>query len=238
MELRTFQCSTSYPDVSVYFSLHIGPFEWYRRYEYLKQRKEEQKIPSVWMPRLTEVGDGGWTYAVLKFYGTAKTLCKEAGLVQFHEWNYFERQFELMLALRDYCDQYRGGNYEAFPQCSQLRLAGQDRLVRLIAICGGSIVVASRLGLTCDARNSLYEFDLNWGAFDLEFGIALMGFVRNEQMRRIPPLQPADIFMPTETELRESDIDGLGEALHEKIIQYGGYENVARRLGLGWRPSR
>lgn len=192
-------------------------------------------MPSVWMVQMEEIANqySGWRSAVVRFYGSIHVLQQEARLVPVHEWKYFERQFELMLALQEYCDEHFDGDYSKFPTVVQLKKERRhERLVRLIQDHGGSNIVASRFGMTLPHR--LPNQSLNWGPFDLECGIALMGFVRNDHLQRRSPLRPAGIFMPTRAALLELGRDGLGEHLDEQIMDYGGYENVARRLGLAW----
>jgi hypothetical protein len=185
------------------------------------------------MPRMAELGSKkGWRSAVTRHFGLSESLCQETGLVPLHEWKYFEGQYDLMLTLREYCDEHLGGDYSVFPRMSRLREEGQGRLVRLIQDYGGSIMIASRLGMIYRPSN------LSWGPFDLQFGIDLMGFVRRDHLYGSPPLRKAGIFMPTRAELLKPGTDDLRKDLHEKIMRYGGYENVARRLGLAWNESK
>jgi hypothetical protein len=177
------------------------------------------------------VSKKGWGTAVTRHFGSSESLRQETGLVSFHEWKYFEGQHDLMLSLREYCDEHFVGDFSLFPRVSRLREEGQGRLVRLIQDYGGSKMIASRLGMIYRSSN------LNWGPFDLEFGIDLMGFIRRDHLHRTPPLRRSGIFMPTRAELLKPGMDGLGGKLHEKIMRYGGYENVARRLRLAWRAS-
>ncbi|KAG7368585.1 hypothetical protein IV203_031328 [Nitzschia inconspicua] len=202
-------------------------------FQFLNHRKQSENIPAVWMPQMTELQSHGWSAAVVKRFGSSRKICQEAGLVPVHEWKYFERQYELLLTLKDFCDQYMNGDYTIFPKVSRLSDA-EKRLVRLTQEFGGTTMVASRLGMAYDGGQGTSDFGLNWGSFDLECGIALMDFVRSDQLRKKPPLCPAGIFMPTPAELLEAGKEGL----HAKIMRYGGYENVARRLGLGWIASR
>jgi hypothetical protein len=74
--------------------------------------------------------------------------------------------------------------------------------------------------------------DMNWGPFDLQFGIDLLEFVRNEQLKRRPPMRHSVVDMPSQTKLLANGEKGV--YLDEKIQEYGGYENVARRLGLAY----
>jgi hypothetical protein len=86
----------------------------------------------------------------------------------------------------------------------------------------------SRFGMEVPKRSSKSYLEMSFGPFSLDFAIDLLEYIRNDQMECKAPLKPAVIRMPTEYVLfqkgRSDLIDG--------IQKYGGYENVARRLGL------
>ena len=73
------------------------------------------------------------------------------------------------------------------------------------------------------------NFLLQYGKFDLEFAIELLEIVRNDHLKRSAPLQNTVLGMPSRSKLL---LAAGGQVLDEKICEYGGYENVARRLGL------
>jgi hypothetical protein len=73
---------------------------------------------------------------------------------------------------------------------------------------------------------------MSWGSFDLDFGINLLEFVRIENLKKNPPLRCPAMVMPSPKKLLASGEKGI--LLDEKIRIYGGYENVARRLGLAY----
>ena len=181
-------------------------------------------------------------------HGGQKLICKRAGLVPFREWNYLEGMYELLLGLRDYLDQYHGGDYSIFPIVSRMKERGHDRLHSLIQYYGGVRFLAARLDMDCmvkggktrgrktapmNMNHQLASDDMNWGPFDLEFGIELYAFVRRQQMTMKPPLRYPEIRMPSQLSLLEYDGD-KGLRLDQKVEEYGGYENVARRLGLAF----
>lgn len=203
-------------------------------------------MPSIWMPRLSEL-DLGLRLAIIKYFGKgSKAICQEGGLVPFREWIYIERQHDLMVTLRDYLDEHHDGDYTIFPQYVRLRDEGHNHLFRLIQDFGGRRFVAARFGMqhhqhpsTGNNRNEVDVFtEMNWGPFDLDFGITLLDFVRTQQMRKEPPLRHPMIAMPTKADLLshvgtdDNDNSVVGVYLDQKIVEYGGYENVARRLGL------
>ena len=198
--------------------------------EYLNERKKSQNIPSVWTPRLrhVELYDRGLKSAILRYYDTYENFCKIMGLIPYNEWMYLERQHDLMLSLKDYCNEHLEGDLSIFPTCLRLKEEGYDRLFLLIQDYGGRQFVAARFGMIDDYMDKRELFDLNWGPFDLEFGISLLSFVREDQMKKEPPLRHPAIFMPTQSKLLSTSDSSVGEYLNKKIMEYGGYENVAR----------
>jgi hypothetical protein len=78
--------------------------------------------------------------------------------------------------------------------------------------------------------------DLSFGPFSIDFAIDLLEYIRNHYMQLNAPLlvKPATIRMPTEYELFQNGRNDLIEG----IQKYGGYENVARRLGLAYFDTK
>jgi hypothetical protein len=129
------------------------------------------------MPRRSELNDAGRNdlqQAIQRFGGTKK-ICQKAGLIPYREWSYIEGQYDLMLELKSYLDEFHDGDYTAFPIVSRMNTQGYEHLKRLIQYYGGRRFVANKLGM--DIRGSV---SFNFGSFDLEFGIQLLEFVRNE----------------------------------------------------------
>jgi hypothetical protein len=205
------------------------------RYKYLLQKNQHDDVPSVWMPRMSDIEryDSGLKEAIKRHFSSPETLCSVAGLIPFREWNYLERQHDLMICLRNYADINYGGNYTIFPEYSALQREGEIHLYRLIQDFGGHSFVSSRLGMHFEKKT---DSQMNWGPFDLEYGIALMNFVRNGQMEKTPPLKETTVCMPTRSQLGE--VGSRGKTLDEKTMEYGGYESVARRLGLEWNGDQ
>jgi hypothetical protein len=211
------------------------------------------------MPRLSELerqGRHDLRHAICRFTssssgdhggGTMKRFCKKTGLITFREWSYFEGLYELLLELKLYLDQYHGGNYQEFPVVSEVKNRGHELLHTLIQYYGGRKFVACKLGMSFSKTGKSYAkrqsgnedrgivvTDMYWGDFDLEFGIALLSFVRTRYLAMRPPLQNPVLEMPSRDILLTSS-DGetaLGAYLDQQIHKFGGYENVARRLGL------
>ena len=203
-------------------------------YEYLDKRRDKDGIPAVWMPRSSElnnVGRNDLSQAIQRFGGN-KRICQQAGLIPFREWKYMEGMFDLLVELRLYLDEFHDGDYSFFPKVSTLP-PKYSRLKSLVQYFGGRKFVASRFGMKSSTAKSKKQLDLEWGKFDLEFAIDLLDFVRKEEMKKKPPLTYDFIPMPSQRKLLLAG--EKGRLLDEKINDYGGYENVARRLGLGYQ---
>lgn len=233
------------------------------------------------MPRLKDINDEGLRQTLIKMFGKDRkknqqqqqfryddnedeydgmkngdVVSSKIGLIKFDEWNYFERQFDLMVSLKEYLDENCDGDYRYFPRgYVSLPSQGYHRLFRLIQDFGGRKIIAGRFGMKTGtgtsrkrskqgrqkdtnaySSSSMTEFhisDLSWGPFDLETGIVILGIVRQRQMELEPPLDPNNnrISMPSPSAILT--LGGVhGQELHNKILRYGGYENVGRRLGL------
>mmetsp|Transcript_36530 Transcript_36530/g.79901 ORF Transcript_36530/g.79901 Transcript_36530/m.79901 type:complete len:461 (-) Transcript_36530:556-1938(-) len=210
--------------------------------KYLYDCKLKMNRPSVWMPRPSELPHD-LKGAVARF-GGRKKICEQLQLVPFNEWNYFERQFQLILELQKYLETKSGRGSPAehcFPHMSDVLDHDEYKtLYDLVQYFGGRKFVASRLGLELcgDANSSRRAWQtsyqstdltlISFGRFNLDFAVRLLGFIRNDLMEKRPPLKPATIQMP-----RKELLLARGETrLAEEIEIYGGYENVARRLGL------
>lgn len=194
------------------------------------------------MPKGNELNDAGRNdlhQAITRFGGSA-TVGKKAGLIPPREWHYLEGMRELMIELRAYCDEYFDGDYSIFPTVYTLDEQGYERLKSLIGYFGGQRFVAQRLGMvhasSAQDGKGIQKDQLSWGKFDLVFGIDLLEFVRNEMMKKTPPLQYPVMTMPTFRDLLNSEDEEVVK-LELKINKYGGYENVARRMGLEYTPN-
>jgi hypothetical protein len=181
------------------------------------------------MPRPLELSNMGRQDLVqaIESYGGFNKICKLAGLVPFQEWYEFEGEYELLLELRNYLNSYHGGDQTYFPPESDMKLHGYDQLCTLVQFYGGSESLANRLGMS--SKNSPRgDADLNWGPFSIDTAIELYRFVRADQMKKKGPMSRPVISIPSQRDLLAN---GQGQ-LHQSIIDAGGYESVARRLGL------
>lgn len=102
---------------------------------------------------------------------------------------------------------------------------------------------------TTSFTSSSVHQGMSWGQFDLDFAVRLLLWVRRDQLLRSPPVTPRAVAIPSSRRLlllvgRHGSSERLsasekedmeeGAWLHAKINEYGGYENVARRLGLAF----
>ena len=185
------------------------------------------------MPRLSELAKHGRSdlKQAIQRYGGYDSICRRAGMIPYKEWTYFEGQLCLLVELRDYCKLYQNGDLKRFPCVSDISRAGYKRLHSLIQYYGGRNFLALKLGMIPEQQDYGGATDMiSFGAFDLELGVQLLLFIRDDHLCRTPPLKHCVIAMPSANKLRERCANG--EWIHEKICEYGGYENVARRLGL------
>ena len=211
-------------------------------YEYVDWYKEQHGRPSVWMPRASEFAANGrddLRQAFNRFGGMAY-VCRTAGMVPYREWYYFEGQLELLMELKAYLDKHCNADYRSFPTATDIQRNGYDQLYALIQYFGGRKFLGARLGMTMQTNRggSGHDSDdqskstlLRFGAFDLAFAVRLLQFVRQDHLKRRPPLQYPVLAMPSRAKLLA--IGGEeGAWLDAKIGEFGGYENVGRRLGL------
>ena len=208
-------------------------------YDYLDVYKELHGRPSIWFPRASELEKSGRDdlTTAMRRYGGNKRIMKIAGLIPFRDWNFFEGQYELLLLLKEYLDENSseedddgGLKYKFFPNVSEIRSKGNDRLYRLVQYYGGAKFLSSRLGMTHVYGKSAAKPSLSWGQFSLEFAIRLCEFIRHLHMNASPPISNPVISIPSPARLQRAGPEGIW--LHEKIMEFGGYENVARRLYL------
>lgn len=203
------------------------------RYNYLTIIKQQKTRPSVWMARaseMTQEGRDDLKQAITR-YGGVDYICKVAKLVPYQEWRYFESNFELLLELQKYLVLYHDGREDTFPKLSDIRKNGHECLCDLILAFGGRKMVATRLNMEFQAQTKLEVLKgMSFGRFSLSFAIRLMYFIRNGMLEKEPPLANPTIRMPTTEELVQK-----GEhALARDVAQFGGHENVARRLNLNF----
>jgi hypothetical protein len=160
-------------------------------------------------------------------FGGFDKICKLAGLVPFREWSNFEGQYELLQELRNYLNVYHGGDQTYFPPENDMKRHGYDQLYSLVQFYGGSESLANRLGMSSD-NAPRQDADLNWGPFSIDTAIEVYRFVRDDQMKQKIPLSRPIIAIPSQRNLLAN---GKGK-LHQSIMEVGGYESVALRLGF------
>ena len=137
---------------------------------------------------------------------------------------------KLFVELQQYLNLYHSGSEDYFPDPLDVLDNGHEHLFHLIRIHGGKVLLAQKLSMKLQNNEASRESDLNWGPFTFDFAIQLLHFIRSEFLNMSPPLAYPLISMPLERDLLRCGQDNLAAL----VVKYGGYENVARRLGLAF----
>lgn len=205
-------------------------------YCYLDNYKKYKSRPSVFMPQLSELKHEGYQKlfnACSRFkklpQGDAfgNSIQYSAGLVPYKEWRFFESQLQLFVELQHYLNLHHEGKEDTFPDPDVVKKRGHVQLSHLIRTHGGKLLLAQKLDMELAASTMSIQ---SWGQFSLNFAIQLLQFIREQYMTISPPLTFPIISMPSEQDLIRFGYDDL----KHQISRFGGYENVARRLGLAY----
>lgn len=168
----------------------------------------------------------------------------DAGLVPYQEWRFFESQLQLFVELENYLSIYHNNSENIFPEPADVLMNGHTNLHDLIRIHGGKTMLAQKLDMqlsdnlvndstdsyqtsTTTSKNIKKDYQC-WGPFSLRFAIELLHFIRSRYLLLNPPLSCSHISMPCESDLLRCGHENLAI----QVAQFGGYENVARKLGL------
>ena len=189
------------------------------------------------MPRMAEfvhLGRDDLRGAINRFGGPDK-VAKFLNMIKPYEWEYFESLFALLNTLKAYLEKHYTlelSDISEFPSLSDIK-QNDAALFALVQKHGGRKMVANRLGFQSFStkRNGTHrlEHSLQWGNFSLDFAIDLMTFIREQLSSTEAVSMTGTIDMPSKDILEKSS---EGKMLLEKIELYGGFEQVARRLGL------
>jgi len=213
-------------------------------YIYLEDYKKYKQRPAVFMPPLVELKHEGYAklfnalsrFNKLPVTSPSSSIDKDdmeidslAGLVPFKEWRFFESQLLFLSELNYYLKLHHNGSEDIFPEPGDVLQHGHDQLHDLVRIHGGKTLLAHKLDMkfAWDA-SSQSSSNQSWGPFSVRFAVQLLDFIRTQYLQLHPPLSPAHISMPSEKDLLLRGQDDLAK----QVITFGGYENVARRLGL------
>jgi len=215
-------------------------------YCYLDTYKKYKSRPSVWMPQLSELKHEGFS----KLFNACSRFTKlpdgalfasmhsqrlsdgnasiesMAGLVPFKEWRFFESQLQLFVELQHYLNLHHNGSEDIFPDPVDVKSRGHEQLSVLIRSHGGKQLLAQKLDMELTSIISIQS----WGPFSLDFAIELLQFIRERYVTMSPPLSYPVLSMPSERDLKRFG----REDLCLKVEAFGGFENVARRLGLSF----
>lgn len=149
-----------------------------------------------------------------------------------YQLRFFDSQLQLFVELEIYLQKYHDGSDEYFPATADILAHGHTHLYELIRIHGGKTMLAQKLDMK--QRDSPHHCTLSWGSFKLKFAIELLHFIRSQYLLLNPPLSSALISMPSEKDLHRSGRMDLIQG----VIDYGGFESVARRLGLAYFDAK
>ena len=200
-------------------------------YIYLETYRNDKQRPSVYMPKLSELKPSKLFNALSRFKKLPSASMVEddinsaAGLIQYKEWSYFESQLSLLTELECYLKLHHHSSEKVFPEPSDILENGHNNLNELIRIHGGKVLLADKFDMNLSSGISS---GYSYGRFSVRFAVQLLVFIRNQYMLLDPPLECTHISMPTENDL----IRAGHKDLANQVIEYGGYESVARRLGL------
>uniref|UniRef100_A0A7S4KYW5 Uncharacterized protein n=1 Tax=Guillardia theta TaxID=55529 RepID=A0A7S4KYW5_GUITH len=153
-------------------------------------------------------------------YGGRKHIAKKFGLLLTTEFNYLVEFYHLLKELRSYQEEKQ--QLGKMPSFKQLIANGRQDLARMICKHGGQNVLAARLDLQLDRPRKPY---LVWGQFSIDFAIDLIE-IAGQHSQDIGRTER--ILMPNATTLQSIHRADL----IEKIEMYGGFVDVARRIGL------
>lgn len=211
-------------------------------YTLAEEHSASLHVPLLFFPKLSDLV--GWGRAnminTIRRYGGYEAVISSLGFIPFSQWNYFCRFYLLMKDLKTYLDEEEGGSRQ-MPTLRDVKRAGYHRLYSEVARNGGRKLVAARLGLPLKAgsgEKGKFATMISYGAFDFDFGVALLEYIMNKCWAQHPRERAArrekervNLFLPTAEEL----VGDERQDLLEKIVRYGGFENVARRLQLGFK---
>jgi len=207
-----------------------------------EEHSEALHLPLLFFPKISDLV--GWGRAnminTIRRYGGYESVVSSLGFIPFSQWNYFCRFYLLMKDLKTYLDEEEEGRRE-MPTLRDVKRAGYHRLYSEVARNGGRKLVAARLGLPLKAgsgERGKFASMISYGTFDFDFGVALLEYIMNKCWAQHPKeragrreREKVNLFLPTAEEL----VGDERKDLLEKIIRYGGFENVARRLQLGFK---
>ena len=189
------------------------------------------------MPRLSDISKSGRhdIHSAIVRLGGYKVICDMNAMIMPQEWEYFESFYILLCKLDAYFERFHQGNSQIFPPLKEFNENNMNDLSSLIQKHGGRKMVANRLGIGLKSYYNVATLS-TWGEFSFEFALEMITFVRSQLYKLEPSFvvqqnrKTRTINMPTQDELcRHGQI---GRLLDQKIMKYGGYEVVGRRLGL------
>mmetsp|Transcript_49633 Transcript_49633/g.82958 ORF Transcript_49633/g.82958 Transcript_49633/m.82958 type:complete len:234 (+) Transcript_49633:3-704(+) len=196
--------------------------------------------PVSWMPRLVDFRRAGRDdlVAAISRYGGTDDACARFGLVPYREWGYFDRNRALASDLLAYLRE-KGWPTDTMPDRATLEGDARGRdLNRRLSRLGGRSLVGRRLGLALTGRAAFYNDKINYGPFSLEFAVEVLEYIKETHFAAAPgawasadmldPETVGAVALPPPGDLRAHGRRDLADLIEE----YGGPQQVARRLGL------
>lgn len=211
-------------------------------YALAEEHSQAMQVPPLFFPKISDlvIWRRANMIAAIRRLGGYDFVVQKLGFIPYNQWNYFCRFYLLTKELRDYLDKEQGGRRE-MPTLRAIKKAGYERLLTEISRNGGRKLVAARLGLPLKpntGEGGEFLQMVNYGPFDFEFAIELFEYIMAKcwsqhpaERARLREDAKANLFLPTPQEMM---VDQRKDLL-EKIVTYGGFECVARRLQLGFK---
>jgi len=205
-------------------------------YAFTKSYMQQTGQPPTWMPRLVHFRIHGREDLVgaISRYGGYEAVADRYGLVPYKEWIHFEKTYTIVRDLLDYLQHYHNTT-EYLPTQKVMKENGAEDLNYRLMVYGGRKVTARRFGLKLTGKSASYNDFVNFGNFSIEFALELLEHIKSVYYKTPIGSLYMDILgeyslikIPSAEELQEAG----REDLIEKIEEYGGFENVARRLRL------
>ncbi|CAN0189876.1 unnamed protein product [Scytosiphon promiscuus] len=224
--------------------------------------QNKEGLPAVWMVKLIDMANNGRRDMVnaIQRAGGYDPAVERLGLVHPLEWKSFLDQLDTLRELKEFLTDDNGVLQKRMPTLTAFAEAGRNLLRKKIVLLGGRKLLARKMGLHYKpgGKEGAEEDDgLEFGRFDLGFAVAILEHVYEQELQRSPVPRPPErkvrdargferratsrskfrfrppaIVLPRREDLLAGDAKSM--ELVEQIEYYGGYENVARRLHLGY----
>ncbi|CAM9477705.1 unnamed protein product [Chrysoparadoxa australica] len=238
---------------------------WYERsnlatelYAALKELHEagDKELPMVWMPRMQALQRAGKADLVqsINRNGGPEGVAKQVNVVPYGEWGPFLCDYRCLAQLQEYIRLH--GTHGSMPRLKDMVTNGYSKLRDSIARMGGRKLVAAKMDLLLEGSASEYLSDGSiravmdgnvqcvYGRFDLDFAVSLMEQIMDGHRARVPGETSSEsgaadscmyeVALPSRSDLLQAGREDLVSSIEE----YGGWENVARRMQVSKRAQQ